>query len=426
MEAFVPFMIERYGIGEYGLMDALDWNRWIHPQIVMHQKHKMLWKSHAFQGTMSQLTETQRWGSAITQWASEGLLDVLMRGRHLQHTNDAPIVSFNIKTWQDLVAQKNELVAEQAKLLPRTLYNIMWVAIWILYVFQFIKQSSACGNALARTGAIPTETSIPQALHIYYEGVSGHEARVIDSAQAFFSGFAFMVMFNFFIIIVRMVLDLLDPVAADADSVPILPMLDTTMQRLFSRIILRTVTVMVRQEAFEEKQRRRKMGGKEGEGEVLHRSGADMFSSPSAALQLRSDPTERVRNLKSLQDLSDAQVRSPSCGWSMRTFDGLPAPFPTLSQCDERTRNWVRHLLGANAPSDDETGYPRRGLERFNVPEADPTKTPHSDSNADPRPARIRMNAKAEGDADGLDDISCGSVGQDEDTVEKDMQNLDQ
>ncbi len=352
IEAFVPFMIERYGLCEYGLMDAIDWHRWIQPRILANQKHNMLWRNHAFSGRVSQLHDAQHWGSAVTQWASEGVLDVIMRGRHLAHTNDPPIVSFNIKTWQDLVVAKNELVAEQAKLLPKVLYYTMWTAILFLFFFQFIKQSTACGNALARTGASYGGllwATIPGTQQPFHSSIDEDQEYTIDATQAALAGFSYMFLCYFFFTIVRMVLDLLDPVAADADSVPIMPLLDSTLQRLFNRVILRCVTVMVRQEAFEEQ---RKARSKDAAG--AHKSGAQQFSSPLATLQLRPDETERVRNRRSLQDLGDAQVQNNQSGWTLRTFDGLPAPFPQLKACSGKTRHWVRAVLGAKFASGDD------------------------------------------------------------------------
>jgi len=429
VEAFVPFMIERYGLCEYGLMDAIDWHRWIQPRILTSRKHQLLWKNHAFMGKMSHLRGAQHWGSAVTQWASEGVLDVIMRGRHLQHTNDPPIVSFNIKTWQDLVAAKNELIAEQAKLLPRVVYNTMWLAIVILYVFQFIKQSTACGNALARTGATPGTAlwgTIAGKEQPYFEGVTDNEEEVIDGTQAFLSGLAYMLMFNFFFVIVRMVLDLLDPVAPDADSVPILPLLDSTMQRLFNRVILRTVAVMVRQEAFEEKLR------KKAKTKENHNSGAEMFSSPLATLQLGPDETEHVRYRDFLRDTGDEKMKNVDFDWSLRTFDGLPAPFPSLKHCSDKTRQWARAILGVRFvtrnDADLESGY-RSGRLGDKPGEV----VPPGRSTAETTRARTRIGRKAEGDKQ--PDVAAGddSSGPDEfdqgeslnAVVEEDMNNLD-
>lgn len=75
----------------------------------------------------------------------------------------------------------------------------------------------------------------------------------MDILRALSSGFVYLFMCFLFFRIFRMVLDLLDPIAEDADSVPVVPRLNHTVQRLFNRIIMRVVTVIVRHTAYEER-----------------------------------------------------------------------------------------------------------------------------------------------------------------------------
>ena len=66
--------------------------------------------------------------------------------------------------------------------------------------------------------------------------MSSGDEYLVDSTRAFTEAFVYVFMSYVFFRIFRLVLDLLDPIAEDMDSVPVVPRLNNTVQRLFNRI----------------------------------------------------------------------------------------------------------------------------------------------------------------------------------------------
>ncbi|CAD7932126.1 unnamed protein product [Amoebophrya sp. A120] len=307
IEHYIPFICQRYGTQLRGLLTESEWNTFIVPQILKSKSRKFVIHENTFHGKISDYVDAQAFGRKMMSYATEMALDVILHSRALGYVADAPIAAFNIKTWQDIVSSKNQMVARQMKLMPHMLHRTLWLMMLVVFFVEFIEKSTflgirmrqilhSPGNNVLEVGKLRSPLSPPATSESALVDLSApsvtfdddwsqdYGRKIACAVLGVFAGLMYVILCTFFHRLMGLAVDMLDPIAADPDSVPVLPIIDELVQGMYDRVIRRIVTVTLRHAAFLHSVEER-----EQEKELLKRFDSNQLASPTSGEQT-SDP----------------------------------------------------------------------------------------------------------------------------------------